>query len=267
MSPTPITDAFFAAGYPRTQVETMEQMRDLEQKLGDTRKAELAEQSEKLDLGLKLKRANDTIKLALDVLYSVNGITPATHRDLIEACNGVSSLTNHLRNESAAAVKEANRRDAKWMAGIEEACGRKIRFDVPTLTLEGQDPTLEQFINSLKTGAAKTVKEMAALFITLALYPNAPAEMFPAGWTHEGEENPDLALGTNNDYWLKTDHEKGGLYLQSRYPVGSLKESLSRAVRVIRATETLEKYLHIGVRLSWDRKQIFHDYYSTTRVD
>ena len=51
-TPTPITDAFFHAGYPRTLVETMDQMHSLERSKDDAIK--LAE-----ELGKKLK-APDT---------------------------------------------------------------------------------------------------------------------------------------------------------------------------------------------------------------
>jgi hypothetical protein len=55
-----------------------------------------------------------------------------------------------LNRQLAEAIKESNRRDQKWMDGIQEVCGCEIRFDVPGLSLKYEPPTLEQFIGNLK---------------------------------------------------------------------------------------------------------------------
>lgn len=54
-----------------------------------------------------------------------------------------------LEYERDQAVKEANRRDAKWMEGIQEICGTSINF-YPLGEPRSPHPTLDEFIQSLR---------------------------------------------------------------------------------------------------------------------
>lgn len=275
-TPTPIADAFFHAGYPRTQIEIMEQMQSLERSKTDA--MALVEELQK-----KLK-APDTDSIVgscdcgaktPDAQYHLKG---CRYRLIVERDAAV--------HEKDQAVKEANRRDAKWMAGIEEVCGRKIRFDLPEVKIGGQDPTLSEFIHDLRSTLAQaeedrdwnseelkklsaekitTFKQMAALLLTLAIYPNCPLVTFPSGWADEGEVNPDLSLGTGNDYWLRTNHEKdGALYLQVRYlPISDLPEVLRRCVRVNHVVAAFQEKFGIEIHLPWDVRDVEKRYWDS----
>lgn len=63
------------------------------------------------------------------------------------ALSQVAELTRERDDD----VREASRRDEKWMIGINEACGQKINFDPIG---NGFDATLEDFIKSLRAQLA-----------------------------------------------------------------------------------------------------------------
>jgi hypothetical protein len=66
------------------------------------------------------------------------------------------------RHEREQAVQESNRRDQKWMDGIDSICGRKLRYTLATINdAPGFDlvPDLQDFITSLKSQLSKAEGE------------------------------------------------------------------------------------------------------------
>jgi len=133
--------------------------------------------------------------------------------------------------------------------------------------LAEQSEKLELGLKLIKINETRTqmLKQMAALLLTVALYPDAPVVTFPSGWADEGEENPDLSLGTGNDYWLRTNHEKDGtLYLQVRYmPIPDFSDTLRRCVRVIHVVEAFKEKFGVEIHLPWDSNDINKRYWAS----
>ena len=71
-----------------------------------------------------------------------------------------SKRLEELKHEKEQAIREANRRDQKWMEGIEAICQRKINFDPPS---ECPYPTLEEYINTLVRGQADAEHQVRSL--------------------------------------------------------------------------------------------------------
>jgi hypothetical protein len=66
------------------------------------------------------------------------------------------------RHERDQAVQESNRRDQKWMDGIDSICGRKLRYTLATINdAPGFDlvPDLQDFITSLQSQLSKAEEE------------------------------------------------------------------------------------------------------------
>jgi hypothetical protein len=66
------------------------------------------------------------------------------------------------RHEREQAVQESNRRDQKWMDGIDSICGRKLRYTLATINdAPGFDlvPDLQDFITSLQSQLSKAEEE------------------------------------------------------------------------------------------------------------
>lgn len=96
-----------------------------------------------------------------------------------EACDEIpthpgQSILDELaaaQHENAALVKEANRRDQKWMDGIDSIVGRKLDYDLGS-DGKGASMGLDTFINDLKRDAATLrakVGEMALIIEKLPL--------------------------------------------------------------------------------------------------
>ena len=110
-------------------------------------------------------------------------------------------------------------------------------------------------------------KMVAAVALTQALYPGTDSVPYPADWERLENPNPDLCLGTGNDFWLKSWTEDKSLYLQDRYPLGGNKFSIDRAVRVLRAAKVLNEAFGIRVKIPWDSKEVFQKYYNLPLED
>jgi len=65
-----------------------------------------------------------------------------------------------LTHERDLAIREANRRDAKWMEGINEVCGQKLNYD----TIGDQvSPGLDDFLKTLRSERDTALADRAAM--------------------------------------------------------------------------------------------------------
>lgn len=89
-----------------------------------------------------------------------------------------------------------------------------------------------------------------ALLLSTAV--NYKPEAYPADWSRdEVNPMPDLALGTNNDWWLRTSETDDSLYIQCRYhklEEGGLAQSAWKMMEVCQAIE--EHYGH-EIKMPW----------------
>jgi hypothetical protein len=99
---------------------------------------------------------------------------------------------------------------------------------------------------------------MIALLFSTAI--SQPPEAYPADWANEGDETPDLALGSGNNWWLRLN-EAGSLYIQSRSPALDNDYTVSIADRMLDVDLALARRIELAagtvvVSLPWSASEI-----------
>lgn len=121
---------------------------------------------------------------------------------VLKGIEQLAERVGELEEERDKAIAEANRRDEKWKAGIQEACGCRIAFDVWQ-----SDDTLEQFIGKLKARAESAEREAARLR-SEASRQSAPRPL-PAGHDWKMVRRRFNEALTNEWHWIQATGKAG----------------------------------------------------------
>jgi len=106
-----------------------------------------------------------------------------------------------------------------------------------------------------KINMRKTNKTIAALVIAVAIWPKS-VKVYPADWALPDEEDPDICLGTSNDYWVRSnDGISDQIYLQMRDAAAFLRYRPESAHCIQEAAKGLCE-IGISVALPWLPEEI-----------
>ncbi len=188
----------------------------------------------------KLREERDEANAAIEA------ITNDDASGILRVFRRLTDEVSKLTQERDKAVAEANRRDAKWEAGIDHIAGQPLQYDGMDRSLLYR-PTLDQFINGLraaierKDAALKRAEnlaeatfrpELAQVFRT-ALSPAAEGEKQPAQQYRDLIPGEDVYQsgdqGLHHDQWLLVaDLALGSLvedwHIPSRRPLPAIPE-------------------------------------------